>query len=655
MFKSQYKTKVFSSGSKISNYYESDYQGINRSSVKLDGVDQYITVCNKNIPKYLSSAQSGGWSIDEVFTISCWIRFNALSGDSTIFSIGHQAEHQLNIYVDSSGNLKIDTGYGLGSETTTLIPEPENETIQTNIWYFLQVSIRGQASSGDRIYSWIAQKSDSSKNNFVPNEGSIPRMSEAGYKTTTYDFNFENGGTNEELSQLQFIGARKYGNGAPQDFANITIRDFGVYKASSDHKEPSAREGYLASNLDSSINPNQPHVLCSFPLGDDDFDFNSLKVGDGCIFIDRCKKGSHYKDWTYDSTFGSPDLSHWAAEYDLFEDEITYNGIDNSAWDVNDKGNGSNWDEIGNLYYRALGGLLGSSTPGELSQDIATGVNKEYAHTMMGIVFIIYTSPTFSTQPTADTSYFSLYGAKLKEVLEITTGTTNIHSFSNTYVRQPVLDEMDSFLSSNQKTALHDVLSSDDKILDCHTASAFNLVGTNKFTADLSAAFTIVSKRARLENGANSQGIVSIDFDTTAGHIYELTFDIVGGNSNLNACINTSAAYDASVDHKVANIGKGIRHSLLYDFKAPGAKAFIVLQLTSSTSGKYCEINNLRLKRTHNVLLIHRGADSGGNHGMQVINCVAAPNSVAYGNNLDISTPGANSWAYDKPDSRIYN
>ena len=157
-----------------------------------------------------------------------------------------------------------------------------------------------------------------------------------------------------------------------------------------------------------------------------------------------------------------------------------------------------------------------------------------------------------------------------------------------------IYDKMTNLLSDAQKAALSDSLTPDNNSFDFTTGTT-TLVGTNMFTA-LNATFANSSGNGRLQNAASSQGIVTLPFTTVANKRYQVQFDLIAvSDSAINVSLGSSAAYNASNQVTVKYPGSGF--VLDVEYTADDTTSFLALQLTSSTSGHYVAIDNLKIYR----------------------------------------------------------
>ena len=156
---------------------------------------------------------------------------------------------------------------------------------------------------------------------------------------------------------------------------------------------------------------------------------------------------------------------------------------------------------------------------------------------------------------------------------------------------------MSDLLSSDTKTALNDVLNGTNNVIDFQDGSdGFNLITANGFTKPLGngATFVINSNLGRLSNGAANQGQVSLAFTTVSGRTYDISFDIEAVNSTeLQASLGATSAYNS--DAAVTTSGVDNDYHLSTRFTATGTTSYLYLQLNTSTSGHYVDIDDLMI------------------------------------------------------------
>ena len=187
-----------------------------------------------------------------------------------------------------------------------------------------------------------------------------------------------------------------------------------------------------------------------------------------------------------------------------------------------------------------------------------------------------------------------------KNILADTTTDTGIssigvpnNSLGGNYYHLYHNNDLASFLSSAQETALADSLNATITEFDFATGTS-TLIGTNMFTGT-NCTFANASGRGHLENNTTAQGIVTLPIITVVGETYDVDFDFISSDaSNINVSLGASAAYNGSNSVTVSSARNDI--NLDTPFKATGTTSYLALQLTSSVSGKWVEIDNLRVK-----------------------------------------------------------
>ena len=151
---------------------------------------------------------------------------------------------------------------------------------------------------------------------------------------------------------------------------------------------------------------------------------------------------------------------------------------------------------------------------------------------------------------------------------------------------------MSDMLSSAQKTALADSLDSDNDTFDFATSTT-TLVDGDGFTAT-NATFVNASAVGQLTNTASAQGIVTIPFTTVANRTYQVEFDVTAINTaQINVSLGTSAAYNSS--NAVTSSGAATGLTLAVAYTANDTSSFLALRLSTSTSGHWVKIDNLKI------------------------------------------------------------
>jgi len=212
---------------------------------------------------------------------------------------------------------------------------------------------------------------------------------------------------------------------------------------------------------------------------------------------------------------------------------------------------------------------------------------------------------------TATTTYFTLrenggsnnvdFYVDNARCYELIDHTYKLMAVNDTIPAQSVDTEangnMSDLLSSGTKTALNDVLNGTNNVMDFEDGSdGFNLIVANAFTKPLGngATFAINSNLGRLSNGAANQGQVSLAFTTVSGRTYDISFDIEAVNSTeLQASLGATSAYNS--DAAVTTSGVDNDYNLATRFTATGTTSYLYLQLNTSTSGHYVDIDDLMI------------------------------------------------------------
>ena len=151
---------------------------------------------------------------------------------------------------------------------------------------------------------------------------------------------------------------------------------------------------------------------------------------------------------------------------------------------------------------------------------------------------------------------------------------------------------MSDLLSSSQKTALADALSSDNNYLDFATGST-NLIATNGFTAS-NATFVNSSGVGLLTNNASAAGTVTLPITTVAGRTYQVHFDVSGGNSNVNVSLGSSDGFVGATSSGSKDDGTG--YSLATAYTADDTTSFLAIRLDSSTNTEWASLDNIYVR-----------------------------------------------------------
>jgi hypothetical protein len=199
---------------------------------------------------------------------------------------------------------------------------------------------------------------------------------------------------------------------------------------------------------------------------------------------------------------------------------------------------------------------------------------------------------------TGATKYVELSNIKLFEVVD---HTYKLMAVNDTIPAYGIMTEangnMTDLLSSDTKTALNDVLNGTNNVMDFEDGSdGFNLIVANGFAKPLGngATFVINSNLGRLSNGAANQGQVILAFTTVSGRTYDISFDIEAVNSTeLQASLGATSAYNS--DAAVTTSGVDNDYHLATRFTATGTTSYLYLQLNTSTSGHYVDIDDLMI------------------------------------------------------------
>ena len=177
--------------------------------------------------------------------------------------------------------------------------------------------------------------------------------------------------------------------------------------------------------------------------------------------------------------------------------------------------------------------------------------------------------------------------------------------------------EMSSLLGGPQKTFFGDILDSGDDVFDFggnNADGATTLIDTSDdpdhgFSSNNYASFDVNSGAGRLQNPSNRRGEVYLLLTTVADKVYEVLFDVTAVNGcEVNVSLSTSAAINASSES--GDRGVGTNHSLINNYTANDTSTYLVLRLSSSTSGHYVDIDNLKVREARTFTGAEIGSSS---------------------------------------------
>ena len=158
--------------------------------------------------------------------------------------------------------------------------------------------------------------------------------------------------------------------------------------------------------------------------------------------------------------------------------------------------------------------------------------------------------------------------------------------------------DMSDLIDGDTETALNDVLSSDNNTFDFEDGSdGFSLIVLNGFAKSgiNGVTFLIASNLGRFKNGAANQGKAGLAFDTIIGRTYDVSFDIDAvNNAELQVSIGSSNLYNG--DAAVTTSGVANNYNLATRFTADATTSYLYLQLTTSDSGDYVDIDDLKVR-----------------------------------------------------------
>ena len=156
---------------------------------------------------------------------------------------------------------------------------------------------------------------------------------------------------------------------------------------------------------------------------------------------------------------------------------------------------------------------------------------------------------------------------------------------------------MSAVLTSLTKTEFADILSDDDNTMDFggnNSSGNSNCVGTRTFQ-DSNATFSVSSGVGLLTNTASSQGYVYLQFTSVADKIYEVIFDVTAvSNSEVECCLSTSTSWNTGAESGLR--GVGTNHSLITNYTANDTTSYLIIRLSSSTSGHWVKLDNIKVR-----------------------------------------------------------
>ena len=106
------------------------------------------------------------------------------------------------------------------------------------------------------------------------------------------------------------------------------------------------------------------------------------------------------------------------------------------------------------------------------------------------------------------------------------------------------------------------------------------------------STFVSSSNIGKITNTASAQGFASLSLTTVVNKIYNISFDVTGGDSEIEMCLSTHNT-NWNPSSQTGNRSTGTGHTLVDSFTATGTTSYLLIRLISSTSSEYADIDNL--------------------------------------------------------------
>ncbi len=163
--------------------------------------------------------------------------------------------------------------------------------------------------------------------------------------------------------------------------------------------------------------------------------------------------------------------------------------------------------------------------------------------------------------------------------------------------------ELANMLNAAKKTFFAGALNDNDSLFDFEDNNgdgSATLLDSDGFIAANSATFAMSSNTAVLTNGASSQGSASLRLTTVTGATYQVSFDVLAaGNSDISVSLGSHAT-NFNTDNQSGAIGHSgdtAGNTLIVPYTATSTSTYLILKLSSSTSGHHGDIDNLTVRR----------------------------------------------------------
>ena len=162
-------------------------------------------------------------------------------------------------------------------------------------------------------------------------------------------------------------------------------------------------------------------------------------------------------------------------------------------------------------------------------------------------------------------------------------------------------DMLGASKTSAKKTFFAGALNDNDSLFDFEDNNGdggSTLLDSDGFIAYNSATFAMSSNTAVLTNGASSQGKVSLRLTTIVGESYQVNFDAkAAGNSNVSISLGDDTNLNGSASSGEIGHSGSDNHALASPYVATSTATYLVIQLSSSTSGEHADIDNLTVRQ----------------------------------------------------------
>lgn len=163
--------------------------------------------------------------------------------------------------------------------------------------------------------------------------------------------------------------------------------------------------------------------------------------------------------------------------------------------------------------------------------------------------------------------------------------------------------ELSNMLPSAKKTFFAGALNDNDSLFDFEDNNgdgSATLVDSDGFVAFDSATFEMSSNTGVLTNGSANQGSVSLRLTTVVGATYQVSFDVLAaGNSNISISLGSDST-NFNTDNQsgaIAHAGDTTGNTLIVPYTATSTTSYLIIKLSSSTSGHHGDIDNLTVRR----------------------------------------------------------